>query len=33
MVGTLLMARAVDEPKLADALLDAALKHLERAAA
>ena len=33
MVGALLMARAVDEPKLADALLDAALKHLERAAA
>ncbi|HEY2817025.1 MAG TPA: TetR/AcrR family transcriptional regulator [Casimicrobiaceae bacterium] len=28
MVGALLLARAVDEPKLSDALLKAALKHL-----
>jgi len=28
MVGTLLLARAVDEPALADALCEAALKHL-----
>jgi len=28
MVGTLLLARAVDDPKLSDALLKAALKHL-----
>ncbi|WP_445147295.1 TetR/AcrR family transcriptional regulator [Dyella sp. Tek66A03] len=28
MVGTLLLARAVDEPKLSDALRQAALKHL-----
>lgn len=28
MVGTLLLARAVDETKLSDALLEAALKHL-----
>jgi len=27
-VGTLLLARAVDDPKLCDALLEAALKHL-----
>ena len=27
-VGTLLLARAVDDPKLSDALLQAALKHL-----
>lgn len=30
MVGTLLLARAVDDPKLSDALRDAALKHLAR---
>jgi AcrR family transcriptional regulator len=29
MVGTLLLARAVDDPKLCDALLQAALKHLD----
>ena len=28
MVGTLLLARAVDDPKLSDALREAALKHL-----
>jgi hypothetical protein len=28
MVGALLLARAVDEPKLSDALRKAALKHL-----
>ncbi|GLQ45936.1 TetR family transcriptional regulator [Dyella lipolytica] len=28
MVGALIMARAVDDPKLSDALLKAALKHL-----
>ena len=28
MVGTLLLARAVDDPKLSDALLEASLKHL-----
>lgn len=28
MVGALLLARAVDDPKLSDALRDAALKHL-----
>lgn len=28
MVGTLLLARAVDEPKLSEALLEATLKHL-----
>jgi hypothetical protein len=28
MVGALLLARAVDEPKLSDALREAALKHL-----
>ena len=28
MVGTLVMARAVDDPKLSDALLEAALNHL-----
>ena len=28
MVGALLLARAVDDPKLPDALLEAALKHL-----
>jgi TetR/AcrR family transcriptional repressor of nem operon len=28
MVGTLVLARAVDDPKLSDALRDAALKHL-----
>ena len=28
MVGTLLLARAVDDPKLSEALLKAALKHL-----
>jgi len=28
MVGTLVLARAVDDPKLSDALLNAALKHL-----
>jgi hypothetical protein len=27
MVGTLLLARAVDDPKLSDALLDATLRH------
>ena len=27
-VGALLMARAVDDPKLSDALLEATLKHL-----
>ena len=27
MVGTLLLARAVDDPKLSDALLESALKH------
>lgn len=31
-VGALLLARAVDEPKLSDALLAAALKHLSSAA-
>lgn len=31
MVGTLLLARAVDEPKLSDALRKAALKHLSPA--
>jgi TetR/AcrR family transcriptional regulator, transcriptional repressor for nem operon len=30
MVGALVMARAVDDPKLSDALLKAALKHLVR---
>lgn len=29
MVGTLVLARAVDDPKLSDALRDAALKHLD----
>jgi TetR/AcrR family transcriptional repressor of nem operon len=29
MVGTLVLARAVDEPKLADALREAALKYLD----
>ena len=28
MVGALLLARAVDDPRLSDALLKAALKHL-----
>lgn len=28
MVGALVLARAVDDPRLSDALLDAALKHL-----
>jgi hypothetical protein len=28
MVGTLLLARAVDDPGLSDALREAALKHL-----
>jgi len=28
MVGALVMARAVDDPKLSDLLLEAALKHL-----
>lgn len=28
MVGTLLLARAVDDPRLSEALLDASLKHL-----
>lgn len=32
MVGALLLARAVDEPKLSDALRKAALKHLSSAA-
>jgi len=32
MVGALLLARAVDDAKLSDALLDAALKHLTAAA-
>jgi AcrR family transcriptional regulator len=31
MVGALVMARAVDDPKLSDALLKAALKHLAHA--
>ena len=31
MVGALLLARAVDDPKLSDALLKAALKHLSPA--
>src|SRR6202163_2359345 len=30
MVGALLLARAVDDPKLSDTLRDAALKHLTR---
>ena len=30
MVGTLLLARAVDEPALSDSLCEAALKHLAR---
>lgn len=29
LVGTLVLARAVDDPKLSDALRDAALKHLD----
>jgi AcrR family transcriptional regulator len=29
MVGTLVLARAVDDPKLSDALRDAAIKHLD----
>lgn len=33
MVGTLLLARAVDDPKLSDALREAALKHLAPAGA
>ncbi|WP_255368365.1 TetR/AcrR family transcriptional regulator [Rhodanobacter sp. OK091] len=33
MVGALVMARAVDDPKLSDALLKAALKHLAPAGA
>jgi TetR/AcrR family transcriptional regulator, transcriptional repressor for nem operon len=33
MVGALVMARAVDDPKLSDALLKAALKHLVPAGA
>jgi TetR/AcrR family transcriptional regulator, transcriptional repressor for nem operon len=33
MVGTLVMARAVDDPRLSDALLKAALKHLTSACA
>ena len=33
MVGALVMARAVDDPKLSDALLKAALKHLVPACA
>jgi TetR/AcrR family transcriptional regulator, transcriptional repressor for nem operon len=33
MVGTLLLARAVDDPKLSDALLKAASKHLVSAGA
>lgn len=33
MVGTLLLARAVDEPALADSLREAAIKHLTPAAA
>ncbi|OOG46670.1 TetR family transcriptional regulator [Rhodanobacter sp. C01] len=33
MVGALVMARAVDDPKLSDALLKAALKHLVPASA
>jgi hypothetical protein len=28
MVGALVLARAVDDPRLSDALRDAALKHL-----
>jgi hypothetical protein len=28
MVGTMLLARAVDEPSLSDSLREAALKHL-----
>jgi len=31
MVGTLVMARAVDDPKLSDALLEAAMSHLAAA--
>ena len=31
MVGTLLLARAVDDPKLSDALCEAALKHIASA--
>ncbi len=33
MVGALLLARAVDDPRLSDALRDAALKHLAPASA
>ncbi len=33
MVGALVMARAVDDPRLSDALLKAALKHLTRTCA
>jgi AcrR family transcriptional regulator len=29
MVGTIVLARAVDDPKMSDALRDAALKHLD----
>jgi hypothetical protein len=29
MVGTVLLARAVDDPRMSDALRDAALKHLD----
>jgi hypothetical protein len=31
MVGALLLARAVDDPRLSDALREAALKHLTAA--
>jgi hypothetical protein len=29
MVGTIMLARAVDDPKMSDALREAALKHLD----